>query len=201
MTTDQDHGEHFSPDFDLSQIQSNPILDHAAHFWEKDRYQAFRICYRSMRRIDDLVDDRRAMDEAIGPRESGQLKTVISNWIESVRRRAVTDECQEQLVQTIDRFRIPLWPWERFARAMVYDVDHNGYSSLLGFLRYAEGAAISPAAVFVHLCGLSSEAARYRPPAYDLREAARPLALFAYLVHIVRDFKKDQQSGLNYFAT
>jgi phytoene/squalene synthetase len=35
---------------------------------------------------------------------------------------------------------------------------------------------------------------------YDIRKAARDLAIFSYLTHIMRDFEKDQKAGLNYFA-
>ena len=37
-------------------------------------------------------------------------------------------------------------------------------------------------------------------PAFDVREAARPCAIFSYLVHIIRDFQKDQFNHLNYLA-
>ena len=38
------------------------------------------------------------------------------------------------------------------------------------------------------------------PLALMLRSAATPCAMFSYLVHIIRDFQKDQQNNLNYFA-
>ena len=200
MTTEPNNKLDFAVELDFSQILTNPILDIAARFWEEDRYQAFRILYRSMRRIDDLVDHRKATGQPITSKESHQFKAMISDWLDSVRRREISDRDQAQFVKTLDRFRIPFWPWERFGRAMAYDLDHNGYPSFLGFLRYTEGAAIAPASIFMHMCGLTAENGRYRLPDYDIRKAARPLAIFAYLVHILRDFQKDQQVGLNYFA-
>jgi hypothetical protein len=50
----------FAIDVEFDKILTNPILDIAARFWEKDRYEAFKVCYRSMRVIDDLVDNRKA---------------------------------------------------------------------------------------------------------------------------------------------
>jgi len=38
------------------------------------------------------------------------------------------------------------------------------------------------------------------PPAFDLKEASTPCAIFSYLVHIIRDFRKDQLNNLTYFA-
>jgi phytoene/squalene synthetase len=83
---------------------------------------------------------------------------------------------------------------------MEYDLKHNGFSSFEVFLRYCEGAAIAPASVFVHLCGSKKPADEYIPPTFDIHDAAKGLAVFSYLVHILRDFQKDQLRNLNYFA-
>ena len=187
------------PDFD--QILTNPFLDIAARIWEVPRYAAFQVCYRSMRLIDDLVDDRRAEDTAISADEVTHLRSVILGWLESLAGRTATEGCPADLISALDSFAIPIWPWERLCSAMIYDLEHEGFRNFRVFLRYAEGAAIAPASVFVHLCGVrEGEDDRYRPPRFDIRKTARPLALFSYLVHIVRDFQKDHRRGLNYFA-
>jgi len=190
----------FAHELDFSDILTNPILDIAARFWEEDRYQAFQVCYRSMRRIDDLVDDRKATGETISPDEAALYTRMIDDWIGSIREERVDDPFQKEFLAIRSQFDIPLWPWERLCRAMIYDLQHNGYSSFLSFLRYTEGAAIAPAAIFMHLCGVTRSSESYARPAFDIRRAARPLALFSYLVHIIRDFQKDARSHLNYFA-
>ncbi len=83
---------------------------------------------------------------------------------------------------------------------MIYDLHHDGFRTFPVFLRYSEGAAIAPASIFMHLCGVAKENGSYHAPQFDIRKAARPLALFAYLVHIIRDFQKDQNNNLNYLA-
>ena len=83
---------------------------------------------------------------------------------------------------------------------MIYDLHHDGFRSFPVFLEYAEGASVAPASIFMHLCGVVKENGHYRPPQFDIREAAHPLAIFCYLVHIIRDFQKDQNNNLNYFA-
>lgn len=186
---------------DFNQILTNPFLDIAARFWEKPRYEAFRICYRSMRRLDDLVDDRKVEGSPISEEEKAHYRDLMTNWLRSAKTRSSGDPFLVEVLDTLDRFAIPLWPWERLCRAMIYDLEHDGFRSLRVFLRYAEGAAIAPASVFMHLCGVSEGGdGGCRAPSYDIRQAARPLALFSYLVHIVRDFQKDQLRGLNYFA-
>ena len=190
----------FTSDIDFSQILTNPILDIAARFWEEDRYQSFRICYRSMRVIDDLVDDRKVLSTELKQDEKEMLQRSIEDWNKALIEDRPQDEFQQQLLKTIGEFKIPKWPWTRLCRAMVYDIHHDSFPTFLSFVRYTEGAAIAPASIFMHLCGVSKHDGDLNPPPYNIRLAARALALFSYLVHIIRDFEKDQKSGLNYFA-
>ncbi|MFQ5868632.1 MAG: phytoene/squalene synthase family protein [Candidatus Zixiibacteriota bacterium] len=190
----------FTCGVDFSEILTNPILDIAARFWDHDRYEAFRICYRSMRWIDDLVDHRKGSATGILKAEAEQLRGVMFDWLEAVRNKDTSDPLRRQLVDVLEKFRIPFWPWERFYASMMYDLENDGYWSFLTFLRYCEGAAVAPASVFMHLCGVSRADDSHARPNCDIRLAARPLALFSYLVHIIRDFQKDQLSNLNYFA-
>ncbi|MEA2030128.1 MAG: squalene/phytoene synthase family protein [candidate division Zixibacteria bacterium] len=190
----------FAPDIDFDEILTNPILDIAARFWENDRYEAFRICYRSMRVLDDLVDDQKIAGAKMSSQEQLSLAGIIDDWLVRLHRSAPANEFEKQLLTIIDKYKIPLWPWERLARAMEYDIYHDGFSSLIVFFRYCEGAAIAPASIFMHLCGVKIDKGNCTLPLYDIRNAARPLALFSYLVHIIRDFQKDQQDGLNYIA-
>ncbi len=190
----------FAPEIDFSRILTNPILDIAARVWENDRYEAFRICYRSMRVIDDLIDDRKEKSSAISEKEIKELSQTIDNWVKGMENNIATDDFHGELLRVIAEFKIPLFPWVRLAKAMKYDLHHNGFKNFATFLRYTEGAAIAPAAIFVHLCGVTKGKDKITPPAYDIRKEARELALFSYLVHILRDFQKDQLAGLNYFA-
>ncbi|MEW5797155.1 MAG: squalene/phytoene synthase family protein [Candidatus Zixiibacteriota bacterium] len=191
----------FALEKDFSEILTNPFLDIAARFWEPDRYEAFRVCYRSMRRIDDLVDDRKSGGVPISAGERVDYETSMTRWISSIKSGACPDPYSSELLATMSRFTLPLWPWERLCRAMIYDLHYDGFATFRIFLRYTEGAAVAPAAVFTHLCGVTPAAnGDFAPPSYDIRRSARSLALFAYLVHIMRDFQKDQRRGLNYFA-
>ncbi|MFX1362055.1 MAG: squalene/phytoene synthase family protein [Promethearchaeota archaeon] len=182
------------------QLLTNPIMDIAARFWEDERYDAGKICYQSMRVIDDLIDDRKAAAPRILEVEKEKLVAKVNDWAKAVNSRMPCDSVQKRLIETITRFQIPMWPWQRFAKSMIYDIHHDGFETFPVFLQYAEGAAVAPAAIFMHLCGIVKENDHYSTPRFDIRKAARPIALFAYLVHIIRDFQKDQNSNLNYFA-
>lgn len=190
----------FTREPDFESILTNPILDIAARFWEEERYHSFQICYRSMRVIDDLVDDRKVSGRVVTADELARYRLMIEQWTDALSRKRASDDFQEELLDTIEKYRIPIWPWQRLAAAMKYDLTHDGFASFLTFLRYSEGAAISPASIFMHLCGVRKTGDKYDTPGYDIRLAARSLAIFSYLVHILRDFEKDHKSGLNYFA-
>ncbi|MFX1520839.1 MAG: squalene/phytoene synthase family protein [Promethearchaeota archaeon] len=190
----------FTGKLNFKQILTNPILDIGARLWDDERYDAFKTCYRSMRIVDDLIDDRKVDGDKLSEIEKRLLTAKIVDWIEALDRNTPIDLFQKQFLETLARFQIPVWPWRRFAQSMIYDLYYNGFRTFPIFLEYAEGAAVAPGSVFMHLCGIVKENDRYRPPQFDIRKAARPLARFCYLVHIVRDFQKDQNSGLNYFA-
>ncbi len=200
MLNEDDITLDFARKVNFSEILTNPILDIAARVWEDDRYEAFKTCYRSMRRIDDLVDDRKATAEAISRSEAARFRSVIYRWLEKVRSQTRDGSFLTEFLDQVQHFAIPLWPWERLCRAMAYDLEHDGFADLRTFLRYSEGAAVAPASIFMHLCGVRPGENGYRAPEYDIRSTARPLARFSYLVHIIRDFQKDQSQNLNYFA-
>ena len=82
---------------------------------------------------------------------------------------------------------------------MIYDIYHDGFPTLQGFIDYAGGASVAPASIFVHLSGLTLKDGKYLPPAFDVKDVATPCAIFSYLVHIIRDFRKDHLNNLNYF--
>ena len=89
---------------------------------------------------------------------------------------------------------------EVFAKSMIYDINNDGFPTLDTFLEYSTGASVAPASVFVHLNGLQTLNGRYEPPQFDVKWASTPCAIFSYLVHIIRDFQKDQLNNLTYFA-
>ena len=183
---------------DIDRIKNRPILDIAASFWEEERYNAFKTCYRSMRVIDDLVDDRKIISADLFGKEKMYYTTQITNWVNSIRDKTPQNSVQEKLLETIAKFQIPLWPWIEFSESMIYDLNNNGFNSLNTFVKYSEGAAISPGSIFMHLCGVNKINGYYLPPKFDVRKAARSLSLFSYLVHVIRDFQKDQNNNLNY---
>jgi phytoene/squalene synthetase len=185
---------------DFHQIKDHPNILIAATFWEADRYYAAKTCYKFMRMIDDLIDNHKASKKIIVPEERKKFIADVNNWLKMALISADKNPLQKELKENIKRFRIPLWPLDAFAKSMIYDINNNGFSTLNTFLDYAQGASVAPASIFVHLAGLTDRYGNYNEPLFDVRESATPCAIFSYLVHIIRDFQKDQLNNLNYFA-
>lgn len=186
---------------DFENIQKHPNILIAASFWNEKRYHAAKVCYKFMRMIDDLIDDRKALGDEISCLEQAELSEKVKGWIDCLQTMPESDPFYTELIQTISTFKIPLQLFHNFAKSMLYDISHDGFSSMENFLEYAEGASVAPASIFVHLCCLSEEDGEYLIPNYNIVDVARPCAIFSYLVHIIRDFQEDQENNLNYFAS
>jgi phytoene/squalene synthetase len=185
---------------DFHQIKDHPNILIAANFWDTERFCAAKTCYKFMRAIDDLIDNHKAKNKLIAVNERKEFIANVDDWLRMI---IISKECnplQEELIETIEKFRIPFWPMEDFAKSMIYDINNDGFPTLNAFLEYAGGASVAPASIFVHLNGLSKVNGNYENPPFDVKWAATPCAIFSYLVHIIRDFQKDQLNNLSYFA-
>jgi phytoene synthase len=153
-----------------------------------------------MRAIDDLIDNHKAKNRMIEPGERKEFVANVEEWLRMIIVSKECDEIQGEIIETFKKFRIPFWTMEAFAKSMIYDINNDGFPTLNAFLEYSEGASVAPASVFVHLNGLQKINGRYESPQFDVKWAATPCAIFSYLVHIIRDFQKDQLNNLSYFA-
>ncbi len=187
-------------EIDFTAIKKNPPILIAARFWEKDRFEAARICYQFMRKIDDLVDERKADLKSISDCEKKLFEDKINEWIGCLNGGSLNDPLFSEVADTISTYKIPIGQFQIFASSMIYDIYNKTFPTFDDFLKYAEGASVAPASVFVHLCSWSSELNEYVIPDLDLVAASRPCSIFSYLVHIIRDFQQDQFENLNYFA-
>jgi len=185
---------------DFKQITDHPNILIAARFWDDRRYAAARTFYKFMREVDDLIDNHKAANKVILPEEKQKFNLYVENWLNRILDDKEESSGHRELKDTIRIFRIPSWPLEAFARSMIYDIYNDGFPDLNTFLDYAGGASVAPAAIFVHLAGLRELDHKYSAPSFNVKEAASTCAIFSYLVHIIRDFQKDQLNNLNYFA-
>src|SRR5512135_3021463 len=109
---------------DFQSIKDHPNILIAARFWEEERYCAARICYKFMRAIDDLIDDHKAANKMIAPGQRTEFIANVNDWMKMV---ISSDECNplhKELSMIMERFRMPLWPLEAFAKSMIYDINN-----------------------------------------------------------------------------
>ncbi|MCF8369350.1 MAG: squalene/phytoene synthase family protein [Bacteroidales bacterium] len=189
----------------LEEIQFDKLNKHpniliSAGFWEPDRYHAASICYQFMRKIDDMIDNRKADMKTIDDCEKSLFTNKVYDWVDCLQGIASNDSSLSEIIKIINAYHIPLDLFHNFAKSMIYDIHNDGFPSFTSFLEYTEGAAVAPASVFLHLCCLSETHTEYVTPVKDIKELARPCAIFSYIVHIIRDFQTDQLNNLNYFA-
>jgi len=132
-----------------------------------------------MRWVDDLIDHRRFLGQPIHENEKALIRQEVTECMLACRQPRHPG--MEDLCEIREPFALPTWPWERWIRSMLYDLDHNGYRTFLDYFRYCEDAAGAPGAIFMHLCGVRSQSAGYIAAVFNIRQPARPLAIFFIL--------------------
>jgi len=172
------------------------ILESAASFWEKDRLEAFRTVYGAMRVVDDIVDDRKKLGFPIAEEERTAIEAKIRRILQGTSPDAPPSALR--LFSVRRRFGLPDRAFDLWMGSMVYDLRHDGFDCWQAFTDYAEGASVAPGAIFLHLCALQGAGSDYLPLDFDVFAKARDLALFCYIVHIIRDFRADAGENLFY---
>jgi len=115
----------------LNRINFENITDHpnilvAAAFWDEDRYTAARICYKYLRTIDDLIDNYKSSHKVIDEKTRHSFSNSVKQWLKEVENGNRTDGINHELIQTVRKFHIPVWPMEVFARSMMRHIQLPG---------------------------------------------------------------------------
>ena len=178
----------------------------ANFFFDPQIYYAFCATYASMRVIDDVIDNiqgRRSLSHA----ELQQFIKQIDDWLAEIHT------CLEQgekatpiataLTDTFQYFPIPLRFWDNLAKAMKEDLAKDRFQTFDEYLAYTEGAAIAPATIFMYFLTFKKHGKKYIcvNPDVDPYSYAKPMAIFCYVAHILRDISEDlelNQTGLVY---
>ena len=179
---------------------NDSTLFHAARLLPRYRREFFAASYAAMRVIDDAVDEG-FMTQPPADRDVGRL--AMTAEVEAWRRQTAdgVDEgplpaaVAEGFRATVGRSDLGPGPWNGLAAALSEDVAEAAMPDWPAFERYADGATVAPATVFIYLLACRHEGGRYHsdlpcPPVYY----ARDLGVFCYLVHILRDLAKDAGS-------
>ena len=179
--------------------RTNANFLHAARLLPGFRQDYFFATYAAMRVIDDRVDED-FLTLTTEHRDAGrdEARRAIVDWLDQstvfgAAAGPLHPDGVAALADTAGRSDLGTWPWHALAGALLSDVEEREMRSWADFLDYCAGATVAPAAIFIYLL-----AARYDPAGgyrYDLPRAARDyakdLAVYCYIVHILRDLGKD----------
>ncbi|MEQ9488694.1 MAG: squalene/phytoene synthase family protein [Alphaproteobacteria bacterium] len=170
----------------------------------------FAASYASMRVIDDFVDDDflQRSDEA---RQAGRTEAagVVDAWEAASGKAAHGDVLPDSgfddrlftgLAATLGCSDLGDRPWRRMAQAMRHDVNEERFVTWGDFETYCEGATVAPASVFLYVLAMRGDAdagfvSGLPGAANDPADLARDMGVFCYLVHILRDLRKDAERG------
>jgi len=164
----------------------------------------FVSCYAVMRLLDDAVDEQFLACPRMA-RQSGRraMERFIDRWLDQALAAAggqfrANPKSFEPLVFTaLNHYagasQLGVRPWQDLADAMRSDVGERGLATWDDFDTYCRGATVAPASVFIYIlaCRAGDGAeTRFELPALP-EYYAREMAIFCYLVHILRDLPVD----------
>lgn len=159
----------------------------------------FAASYASMRFIDDLIDDD-FLTMSQKDREEHREAYIrhIDDWeLKSVGLRAADNKAEDAiyraLAETVCLSNLGTAPWHNLAMAMKRDVNEEPIQDWDDFDRYSVGATVSPAVVYLYilLANQKPDGVFHGPSSEQLYPMAQDMAIFCYLVHIMRDIAKD----------
>ena len=179
--------------------RANANFLHAARLLPRGRQDFFFATYAAMRVIDDLVDEE-FLPLPADEREAGrpEIARAIEDWtIQCTGDEATSGPLQADIAAavaaTAGQSDLGVWPWHALAAAMRIDAEEREMRTWDDFLEYCAGATVAPAAIFVYLLAADpdpSRGFRYGLPK-PARDYAVDLAIYCYIVHILRDLAKD----------
>lgn len=177
--------------------RNDSTLFHASRALPRFRRDLFAVTYAAMRVIDDRVDED-FLSLPAERRASGRL--AMAAEVEAWRRQTAEGAAEGPLPTSVaTAFRALVTPsdlgpgpWTGLAAALQEDVTEAAMADWAAFDRYAQGATVAPAEIFIYLLAAEQTPSgiRCRLP-HPLAWYAADLAVFCYLVHILRDLAKD----------
>ena len=166
----------------------------------------FACCYAAMRVLDDMVDERYVV---AAERSKEEVLAYVDLWCTQAEAAASgnfvmsTSAIEPEIFGALNAYlgssNIGAMPWRHLAKAMQRDINREVIEDWVAFEAYCRGAAIAPAEVFIYILScrvdgkLRTASTLPRPPLYY----ARDLALFCYLIHILRDLVHDARRHEN----
>ncbi|MBI3622908.1 squalene/phytoene synthase family protein [Candidatus Pacearchaeota archaeon] len=168
------------------------------HVKDKERVDAFNVMYAIMRVADNLVDDRK--DNL--PENLAFIKKEILKWKE------IVDKCYEgnpdltpisaAFYDSLSKFNVPKNIWNDFFSSMIGDLENRDFWDFLEFQKYCIGATCAPTIIYLFILLSEKNNGVYEVKGFDYIKTGNNLGIWAYMIHILRDVKKDADNKLFY---
>lgn len=184
-----------------------PNLYLVGRYLPGEKYRLFLATYAAMRVIDDFVDnDFLCRPDTIRQSTRKEALETIDTWLEQTlaaveERLPANNAFPASAVFTALKHAwgsaaIGPTPWLELAEAMRWDVNEMPIKTWGGFFKYCEGATVAPAVVFISIlaCRMNKDGRPQVSLPNSCHYYARNMALFCYLVHILRDLWRDSMS-------
>lgn len=143
--------------------------------------------YGFARYADEIVDDLEStlsIDE-----KTTALKTWGDRILADIRNRSSSDAIGKALVDTVQRFQIPIELFEAFLRSMAMDLTVTEYQSYDDLMEYVYGSAAVIGLQMVPILGATDSQAY---------ESAKNLGIAFQLANFIRDVDEDLSRGRIY---
>lgn len=146
--------------------------------------------YGFARYADEIVDD---LDSTLTWQEkSDHLRRWSDQMLQDISNGRSSDHVGRALVDTVQRFQIPISYFEAFLHSMAMDLTKSEYETYEDLMEYVYGSAAVIGLQMVHVLGtLEGMEAKALPPAEDLGVAFQ-------LANFIRDVGEDLERGRVY---
>ncbi|MDG1885717.1 MAG: squalene/phytoene synthase family protein [Alphaproteobacteria bacterium] len=181
--------------------KANANFSYAASLLPLKKRDFFYATYAAMRVIDDNVDEKFLILSSDNRKKyRSSYLNMLNDWLYQVCNsdsQHLNGPLDANIVTSIQhtcgRSNMGTNPWKNLAEALKGDIEERTMETWDDFLKYCEGATVSPATIFIYLSAATynaNEGYKYCLDK-DPRYFAKNLAIYCYIVHILRDLSKD----------
>ncbi len=179
--------------------KANANFFYASQILKTPRREFFYATYAAMRVIDDLIDEKfLKLDSKSRNKLKTSFERKLAIWLQQVLHLEVVDGPLSPgiiyaLKYTVGRSDLTKSVWSDLAASLAMDIKGADMNSWDDFLKYCDGATVAPASIYIYLLAATHTKEKhfeYQMP-HELSYYARDLAIYCYIVHIIRDLIKD----------
>jgi phytoene synthase len=154
----------------------------ATQFFPQETRKAIYAIYAFARIPDEIVDDPNAKDKKVVLEKLNKWRT---DWIQSMEEGQSDDPILAAIVETFNKYQIPIEDGEAFLKSMFMDEEKSEYKNYSELEEYMYGSAGVIGLMVTRIVGYSSDAAF---------QYALKLGYAFQLTNFLRDIREDYEN-------